>query len=185
MDFTLTSAEQKYLLATARRAIYERLDLPFEAPPELRTEALRTPCGAFVTLHLHGRLRGCIGHITAAEPLVDTVAEVAVSSAFEDPRFPPVSAAEAPLLRIEISALSPFRVVADHSEVTVGEHGVLLRKGHRSGLLLPQVATEHGWNREEFLDHTCIKAGLPVGAWRESGSRIEVFSAFVFGEGKE
>jgi AmmeMemoRadiSam system protein A len=184
VTFTLTSAEQGYLLATARRAIYEPLGLDFEAPPELATETLATPCGAFVTLHLLGRLRGCIGHITAAAPLVETVAQVAASSAFEDPRFPPVTAGEAPRLSIEISALSPFRVVLDATEVTVGEHGVLLRRGHRSGLLLPQVATEQGWDREQFLDHTCIKAGLPVGAWREPGTTIEVFSAFVFGEGK-
>ena len=185
MRFTLSTNEQRSLLITARRAIYDRLGLALAAPSFPSTEALETPCGAFVTLHLEGRLRGCIGHITATDPLALTVADVAVSSAFDDPRVPPVTAEEAPLLSIEVSALSPFRAIADPAEVTVGEHGLLLRKGNRSGLLLPQVATEHGWDREEFLDHTCLKAGLPLGAWREAGARIEVFSAFVFREAEQ
>lgn len=182
MEFTLEPEEQRLLLATARGAIYGRLRLPFEVPTVKLSDALRAECGAFVTLHKAGRLRGCIGQIAAARPLVETIAEVAVSSAFDDPRFPPVKEGEAPQLSIEISVLSPFRVVTDPEEVTVGKHGVLLRKGSRSGLLLPQVATEQGWDREELLDHTCVKAGLPMGSWRESGTRIEVFSAFVFGE---
>lgn len=182
MKLTLTPDEQRSLLDTARRAIYDRLGLTLEAPPMPSSATLETPCGAFVTLHLGGRLRGCIGHITAADPLLRTVADVAVSSAFDDPRFPPVTAGEAPRLSIEISVLSPFRAITDPADVTVGEHGLLLRKGNRSGLLLPQVATEHHWDREEFLDHTCQKAGLPLGAWREAGTRIEVFSAFVFRE---
>jgi AmmeMemoRadiSam system protein A len=182
MEFTLGPGEQKLLLAVARRAIYERLELDHELPPVPVTEALRAHRGAFVTLHLSRRLRGCIGHISASAPLLETVAEVAVSAAFDDPRFPPVTGAEAPRLHLEISVLSPFRRVTDPAEVTVGTHGVLLRKGARSGLLLPQVAAEQGWDREELLDHTCLKAGLPMGTWRERGAEIEIFSAFVFGE---
>jgi AmmeMemoRadiSam system protein A len=182
MEFTLGPQEQGLLLAVARRAIYERLGLEHPLPPVGITDALRASRGAFVTLHLSGRLRGCIGHITASAPLLETVADVAVSSAFDDPRFEPVTGAQAERLHIEISVLSPFRRVSDPAEVTVGKHGVFLRKGGRSGLLLPQVAGEQGWDREELLDHTCLKAGLPVGAWRERGAEIEIFSAFVFHE---
>ena len=182
MEFTLGPEEQRLLLATARCAIYDRLGLRFDVPAPFASEALAATCGAFVTLHKGGRLRGCIGHLSSDRPLTETVSEVAVSSAFDDPRFPPVTEEEAPRLSIEISVLSPFREISDPREVVVGTHGILMRRGGRSGLLLPQVATEQGWDREEFLDHTCLKAGLPMGSWRESGTHIEVFSAFVFGE---
>jgi AmmeMemoRadiSam system protein A len=185
MKFTLGPDEQRLLLATARKAIYRRLGLDFDAPDLPITDALREEAGAFVTLHRGGRLRGCIGHIAAEKPLHETVTEVAVSSAFDDPRFPPVTRAEAPELEIEISVLSPFRRLSTPEEIRVGEHGILLRRGHRSGLLLPQVATEQGWDRDELLDHTCLKAGLPMGSWREKGTEIEIFSAFVFSEAQE
>jgi len=182
MKFTLTRDEERCLLVTARRSIYERLGLSLDVPQPPMTESLRSACGAFVTLHKTGRLRGCIGFISSAKPLVETVAEVAQSSAFDDPRFPPVTPEEAPQLEIEVSVLSPFRPVTDANEIRVGEHGILLRRGYHSGLLLPQVATEQGWNREELLDHTCLKAGVPAGSWRESGTRLEIFSALVFRE---
>jgi AmmeMemoRadiSam system protein A len=135
-----------------------------------------------VTLKIDGKLRGCIGHITASQPLLETVRKVAWESAFEDPRFPPLTPQELPRVRIEISVLSPFQRIMDVDCIEVGVHGILVRRGGRSGLLLPQVATEEGWNREEFLDRTCRKAGLPLDAWRSPETIIEIFSATVFGE---
>ncbi len=180
-EFSLTDGEREVLLKTARASIEARLDgcrPSFPAP----TPTLMVPCGAFVTLKQGDSLRGCIGHITATSPLVETVKEMALASAFEDPRFPPLEPEELPSIRIEISVLSPFRRIEDVGEIEVGTHGILIRRGGRSGLLLPQVATEQGWDRDTFLAHTCRKAGLPEDAWRSPEARIEVFSALVFGE---
>ncbi len=146
------------------------------------TGALATPCGAFVTLRQGGELRGCIGFIAASRPLLDTVREVAVASAFEDPRFSPLRCEELERTSIEISVLSPLRQISDVSEIRTGVHGILIRRGFRSGLLLPQVATEQGWDRDTFLTHTCYKAGLPPDAWKSPETTIEIFSALVFHE---
>ena len=181
MDFSLTEAERGTLLETARRSIAARFE-GTRLPVAAATPALGTPCGAFVTLKIDGRLRGCIGHISAAAPLLETVRDVALSSAFDDPRFPPLALDEFARVTIEISVLSPFRRTRDPAEIRVGTHGILVRRGGRSGLLLPQVATEQGWGREEFLVHTCRKAGLPDEAWRDPDTSIEIFSAIVFGE---
>jgi AmmeMemoRadiSam system protein A len=180
-DFSLTEAERGTLLETARRSIAARFEGRRLPVPEA-TPALGTPCGAFVTLKREGRLRGCIGHITAAAPLIETIRDVALSSAFDDPRFPPLAPEELDRVTIEVSVLSPFRRTRDPSEIEVGTHGILVRRSGRSGLLLPQVATEQGWGREEFLAHTCRKAGLPDEAWRDPDTVIEIFSAVVFGE---
>jgi AmmeMemoRadiSam system protein A len=181
MTFELNVTDRQVLLQTAREAVTARLQgrTPCYPAP---TPVLCTRCGAFVTLKIDGALRGCIGHITAARPLIDTVREVAVSSAFEDPRFPPLTPPELPRIGIEISVLSPFEPVDNAAAVRVGLHGVLVRRGGRSGLLLPQVAEEQGWEREQLLSHTCRKAGLPPDAWRDPDTRIEVFTAIVFGE---
>jgi AmmeMemoRadiSam system protein A len=186
MSLVLTETEEKILLRTARAAIASQLD----AAPEPSSEpsaALMTPCGAFVTLHERlsdGRLelRGCIGYIEAGSPLLETVRRAARAAAFHDGRFVPVAAAELPRLEIEISVLSPLAPVRDPAEIVVGEHGIVIRSGMRSGLLLPQVATERGWDRETFLGQTCLKAGLPRQAWKEPGVAIEIFSALVFNE---
>jgi AmmeMemoRadiSam system protein A len=135
-----------------------------------------------VTLKEKGDLRGCIGHITASRALVDTVKDVALSSAFADPRFPPLRQEEWSRMRIEISVLSPFEQIADVNRIEVGVHGVMIRQGSHSGLLLPQVATEQAWDRGGFLSHTCLKAGLPADAWKWPDTRIEIFSAQVFAE---
>ncbi len=166
MTFTLTDLDKRTLLQTAREAIGSRLSCRQPCYPAA-SPALQVPCGAFVTLKERDELRGCIGHITAAEPLVETVKEVARSSAFDDPRFPP---------------LSPFVTVKDPSCIQTGVHGIMIHRGMRSGLLLPQVATEQGWDREAFLAHTCLKAGLPRDAWKSDDARIEIFTAIVFGE---
>jgi len=173
------------LLETAREAIAARLAGRPPRFPSSSSPTLSMPCGAFVTLKVRGDLRGCIGHIAACRPLVETVRETAVSSAFDDPRFPPLGLEEWPLVEIEISVLSPFELVHDPLCIAVGTHGIMVRSGHKSGLLLPQVATEQGWDREAFLAHACRKAGLPVDAWRWPQTRIEVFTASVFRESRE
>jgi len=183
MSPALTAREQATLLEVAREAIGARLThRPAVYPPA--TESLEQMHGAFVTLRVDGNLRGCIGHITACRPLVETVKEAAVSSAFSDPRFPPLSPSEWPRVTIEISVLSPF-TPAEASSIRVGEHGLMIRSGYHSGLLLPQVATEYGWDRETFLGHACRKAGLPPDAWRGPGVTIETFTAVVFHEPQE
>lgn len=182
----LTEAEKRALLRSAREAIASAFGGRQQAPPEL-TEALMQPCGAFVTLHERfaggpPELRGCIGYVESSAPLAETVRRAATAAAFHDARFPPVSAAELPRIEIEISVLSPLQRVRDIRQIVVGEHGLVVRRGMRSGLLLPQVASERGWDLETFLDHTCLKAGLPRRAWTEAGTTIEMFSALVFNE---
>lgn len=153
----------------------EKITLP-DAPSKL----LKQELGAFVTLKLNGRLRGCIGHIIGDKPLVETIAAMAKESAFGDPRFPSLSEKEFERLEIEISVLSPVTMCEDTESIVIGRHGLIIRSGPYQGLLLPQVATEWGWEREEFLDHTCQKAGLPEGCWQEQGTEIYWFEAEVF-----
>ena len=136
--------------------------------------------GAFTTLYLHGKLRGCVGYPIAILPLYRTVIETAQAAAFDDPRFRPVGLHEARDLKVSLSVMSPLKAILPE-EVEVGRHGLVVSfDGHR-GLLLPQVATEHGWDRVTFLEQTCRKAGLPANAWRE-GAVIEAFTAEVFGD---
>lgn len=181
MEFSLERAEKLLLLQTAREAIAARVERRQPLFPE-PTSALRIRCGAFVSLHKRGKLRGCIGFIAAAKPLVETVKEAAEASALQDPRFEPLGRAELQAVEIEISVLSPLRAIKSIDEIEVGRHGIILRRGLRSGLLLPQVATEYGWDREAFLTHTCYKAGLEGSCWRDADTRIEIFSAVVFSE---
>lgn len=144
---------------------------------------LRRPSGAFVTLNERGgQLRGCIGSIEPVAPLAQAVSSSAVSAAFRDPRFYPVTKEELPQLHIEVSVMSPIVPVRDVEEIEVGRDGLIVSRGSRAGLLLPQVATEYGWDRETFLRQTCVKAGLPPDCWRSPDCRIEKFSAEVFGE---
>jgi uncharacterized protein len=181
----LTPEERALLLHTARQAISDHLQGCRVAPAEPAGERLAARAGAFVSLHACGDLRGCIGTFVGRRPLVQTVQEMAVSAAFRDPRFPPLAADELGELELEISVLSPLREITDTQEIEVGRHGLYITRGLRAGVLLPQVATEYGWDREEFLAHTCMKAGLPADAWREPGTRIELFEAQVFGEEKK
>ena len=142
------------------------------------SERLLEPRGAFTTLHLEGALRGCVGYVYPVKPLCRTVAETAAAAAFNDTRFPPVTAEEAPRLKVEISVLSPLvPIVAE--DIEAGRHGLVVTLGSRRGLLLPQVAVEFGWDAATFLQETCHKAGLPPDAW-ERGAIIEAFTAEVF-----
>lgn len=182
MSAELSPAARRKLLALAREAIAARLaGRPAPSVPE--DPELLQPSGAFVTLEekSNGDLRGCIGHIAADLPLGQAVAEMAVAAAVEDGRFQPVRDGEMEDLHIEISALGPL-VPVKPEEVVVGVHGLLVRHQGKSGLLLPQVATDHQWDREAFLDFTCRKARLPAGSWRNPACEILAFTATVFGE---
>ena len=180
----LSEEQRRQLLKLARTSIEAVLD---GRAPEVRAEeyeeTLRKPAGAFVTLRTRdGDLRGCIGSIRAMEPLCRAVATSAVSAAFRDPRFFPVQREEMAILELEISVMGPIEQVLDVAEIEVGRDGLIISRGRYAGLLLPQVATEHGWDRLTFLDQTCLKAGLPPGSWRLPEARIEKFAAEVFGE---
>lgn len=178
----LTDKEKNTLLKLARDTIEAKtLGKPLPHLPQAEGSLAET-CGAFVTIHKKGRLRGCIGNMTGRGPLVRTIQEMAVASSTEDPRFDPVRPEELGDIKIEISVLSPMKRVQDVNEIEVGRHGILIRRGWQSGVLLPQVATEQGWGREEFLVNTCHKAGLPSDAWKDRHTVIEIFSAEVFGE---
>jgi AmmeMemoRadiSam system protein A len=144
-------------------------------------EILKEKMGAFVTLRKNSEdLRGCIGYIKGVLPLHQTVSEMAVQAAFHDPRFEPVRGDEWESIDVEISVLSPLRKIKSIEEIEVGVHGVFIEKGFNSGLLLPQVATENGWDRDTFVEYTCYKAGLPKDAWKSKETSIYIFSAEVF-----
>jgi len=167
------------LLHLAHDAIVSALEgreISLEPP----TPHLAEPRGAFTSLYLHGQLRGCVGYVVPVSSVYRTVAETAQAAAFEDTRFPPVTREEAPELKVELSILSPPQLVAAEA-VRVGHHGLLISMHGQRGLLLPQVPTEHGWDRITFLEQTCRKAGLPMNAWQR-GAALEAFTAEVFGE---
>lgn len=175
----LADADRAALLAHARSVIESRLGVP--SPAVQPTAAFAVPAGAFVTVRVAGELRGCIGLLDAAEPLASVVGHCAASAAFGDPRFDPVRRSELGDLVLEISVLSPLTPVPDVSAIEVGRHGLVVEQGRSRGLLLPQVAVEHGWDRDTFLRHTCRKAGLPADAWQR-GATLLYFEAVVFGE---
>ena len=147
------------------------------------TGVFARPGGAFVSIHRHGDLRGCIGHIEANEPLGKVIARCAVAACSTDPRFPPVSEAELAELDLELSLLGPLESIGGADDIEIGTHGLVVEQGWRRGLLLPQVATEWKWDCETFLAHTCQKAGLPMDAWKK-GAKLWRFEAEVFGEEK-
>jgi len=179
----LTEADRKLLLQLSRRVLEASVrgqPVPALENPSLSVQATS---GAFVTLRqCNGGLRGCIGRIITTQPLFQTVADCTVDAAAHDPRFSPVTPEELAGLRIEISVLSPVQEVRPE-EVEVGRHGLLISMGIRRGLLLPQVPKEWGWDRERFLNETCLKAGLPRDAWCH-GARVQAFTAQVFAEAR-
>jgi AmmeMemoRadiSam system protein B/AmmeMemoRadiSam system protein A len=181
--FTISADEKRQLLAIARQAIEDHLNgrqtsgpEPSKLPP-----ALRRHCGAFVTLNKQGQLRGCIGHFGEDRPLHDVVREMAIAAASEDYRFSPVTSPELSTIEIEISVLTPLRKISSIDEIQMGKHGIYIRKGARGGTFLPQVATETGWSKEEFLGHCAQdKAGIGWDGWKDA--EISVYEAIVFGE---
>ena len=176
-----SDADRGLLLRIAREAIAAHLAR--QAAPNFDVPALAArQGGAFVTLHKGGELRGCIGHVEDDESLVRVVARCAVAACSSDPRFPAVSPSELPELSIELSLLGLLESISGPSDIEIGRHGLVVEKGRRRGLLLPQVATEWGWDREQFLAQTCRKAGLALDAWTE-GAAMWRFEAEVFSEG--
>jgi len=181
----LSADARRECLFLARKTLHEFIRRQHAAVPyEPAGDELTAARGAFVTLKKDGQLRGCIGYIEAVKPLWETIVDCTISAASRDPRFPPVTPDELPDIQLEISVLSPLQPIDRMDEIVVGEHGLLIRKGFHRGLLLPQVATEYGWSRQEFLAHTCHKAGLAADAW-QSGAEISIFSADVFAEEDE
>lgn len=183
-EFKLSVPEKKFLLKIARDTIesYARdRQKPKPPPPEQVSENLKRNNGAFVSLHVRGELRGCIGIFEGRGPLYKTISEMAVSAGWQDPRFPGLDQREVGGLEIEISVLGPLRP-GRAEEIEVGRHGIYITRGSNRGVLLPQVATEYGWDRETFLSQTCLKAGLPADTWKDKGAVIEIFNAEVFNE---
>jgi hypothetical protein len=178
----LTKEERQKLLEIAKFSIREAVTGKRQFMPDVTEPHLKENCGAFVTIKERGELRGCIGYIEAVKPLYETVKDVARSAAINDYRFSPVREEELGDIELEISVLTPLKKITDINEIEVGKHGLVIRQGLNSGLLLPQVATEYGWDRDTFLQHTCMKAGLPPAAWKDKSSQIYIFSAEVFGE---
>jgi AmmeMemoRadiSam system protein A len=185
-DDALSPEERAELLRVARRSLEEHFAGRGLFRPKPKSPTLRERRGAFVTLHRGqgGDLRGCVGMMRAEESLARTVARMAVAAGTEDGRFDSVTAEELPELHIEISALGPMLPIRP-DDVEVGRHGLLISHEGRRGVLLPQVPVEHDWDRETFLDHTCLKAGLPPGTWKQEGVELLAFSAEVFGESGE
>ena len=175
--------ERRLLLRLAHEVIASSLDFDRASqrvsldPP---TSHLAEPRGAFTTLYRHSKLRGCVGQVMAFASVYRTVAETAMAAASQDTRFEPVRREELADLEISLSILSPLRPIKPE-ELEVGRHGLLISQSGYRGLLLPQVPVEHGWDRITFLQHTCLKAGLPPDAWR-SGATLEAFTAEVFGD---
>jgi uncharacterized protein len=171
--------ERQRLLAIARSAL--EAHVRGEPAPGVPPDASGTVSGVFVTIHCDGALRGCLGTMSQRVRLYEAVARLAADVATHDFRFAPLQPSELARVTIDLSVLTPTEVVADVETIEIGRDGLIVEQGHRRGLLLPQVAVEHGWDRETFLNQTCVKAGLPASAWR-SGATIRRFQAEVFGE---
>jgi AmmeMemoRadiSam system protein A len=177
----LDQDEQSFLLGLARDTIEGFLKTGKRPRPKAAPNRLSEKRGAFVTLKVDDQLRGCIGYPLPYKPLAETIVEMALAAATQDYRFPPIEVEELGRLKIEISVLTLPRPIQDSREIEVGRHGIIVSKGIAKGLLLPQVPTEYGWDRETYLRHGCLKAGLDEDEWQK-GAQIEVFEAQVFSE---
>jgi len=177
----LNSADRKLLLQLAREAITAAVTTGKIKVHEVTEARLLGPQGCFVTIKRQGALRGCIGNFSSDKPLYLLVQEMAASAATRDPRFYPMKEEDLTEFDLEISVLSPLNKISSPEEVVVGKHGLYLEKNFSRGVLLPQVALEHGWDKETFLNQTALKAGLKKDDWKE-GADIYRFTAEVFGE---
>lgn len=178
----LTNEEKRALLKIARSSIQSAIDKKPFPQREFKSDSLDQPSGVFVTLRAGGDLRGCIGYVEPFFPLAQATQEAAVKAAMEDTRFMPVTPAELTNITIEISVLSPLSELHDLKKIEIGEHGLVIDAGFRRGLLLPQVATEYKWDREQFLSHTATKAGLPPDAWKRKEVKLFTFTVEKFDE---
>lgn len=179
----LSETDRRALLELARRAITEGVLLQRPLDPIPASGVFVERRGAFVTAHVRGRLRGCIGIVEPVDPLGEIIAHCAAGAALHDPRFPPLRPEELADLEIEISLLSRLELVSA-DRIEVGRHGLLIVREGRRGLLLPQVAVEHKLTREQFLDETCRKAGVPPKSWQDPGTDIYGFTCEVFSEAR-
>jgi AmmeMemoRadiSam system protein A len=177
---SLTQAEKDELKKLAYNSLRSRFNPAYIPKLELDSEVLKDNRGAFVTLKIDGQLRGCIGLVEGIKPLYQAVIEMAQAAAFEDPRFPSLQKQEVDNIDIEISVMSPLKQIRDLNLIEVGKHGLVIRHGYHSGLLLPQVAREYNWDRITFLEQTCLKAGLPPELYTDPETEIYTFSAEVF-----
>lgn len=182
MTVNLGGEDSESLLRIARRAIEDQVRTGRYDNPAPTAEALNAYCGCFVTITRNGKLRGCIGNFRTDRPLYLEVAEMAVAAAIKDPRFHPMEMDELDRFSLEISVLSPLQKITDIHDIRIGTHGIYLEKGFQRGVLLPQVATEYGWDRTTFLRQTCRKAGLPLDAWQAPDTDIHIFSATILHE---
>ena len=169
------------LLEVAREAIFQRLQRGSVPPFSVSEPELQTHAGAFVSLHLDGDLRGCIGSLYGERPLHEVVVEMACEAATNDPRFTVLSTRELAQTDIEVSVLTPFQPIRP-DDVEVGRHGLYVIRGPRRGVLLPQVPVQYGWTREQYLQHACKKAGLPEDAYKDPETRLLAFEAEVFSD---
>ncbi|PMP97701.1 MAG: AMMECR1 domain-containing protein [Thermodesulfobacterium geofontis] len=178
----LTKEEKIYSLKLARKTLENHFaGISEKIIPPKEYKNLWEKRGVFVTLLKEGHLRGCIGTLEPIYPLYEAIQKMTLSSAFEDPRFAPLEAEELPLVEIEISVLSPLKP-GTVDEIEVGKHGVYLVKDYHRGVLLPQVPVEYGWDKKTFLEHVCLKAGLPPDCYKDSFAKIYLFTAEVFKE---
>lgn len=179
----LTEQERKQLIALARFSIESGFSPSQKSEiSSEETSILKSKAGAFVTITINNKLRGCIGYINSNEELSKTVMDAAYQAAFNDPRFEPLSESEFNNIKIEISVLSQPFSVNDYDEIIIGEHGLILEEVGRKALLLPQVAIEHNLNKEEFLSALCNKAGLYEEYWKEKKLKLKAFTATIFSE---
>ncbi|MDP4205944.1 MAG: AmmeMemoRadiSam system protein A [Bacteroidota bacterium] len=180
--FQLTNSEKEFLLRYARHTLENSFSSNKEQlPVPEEFKALQVNCGAFVSLYINEKLRGCIGTFTESAPLYRQVAEMTLAAAFRDHRFTSVDAEEIPDIKIEISVLTPLKKISSIDEIILGKHGIYLMKGNRGGTFLPQVATKTGWTVEEFLGYCAReKAGLGWDGWKDAD--IYTYEAIVFGE---
>lgn len=182
MNDFLTQKEKQDLLKLARIAIEyfvkHRQNISINDTGICITENMKKEYGAFVTLHLNGELRGCIGEIIAHGPLFEAITRRAIDAAIHDPRFPPVQTDELPFLDIEISILSPLQAISHYKEIEIGKHGIYMSKLGRGAVFLPHVASEQGWDLATTLTHLSLKAGLPPDAW-EAGASFEIFESLI------
>jgi len=179
VSFSLSQDEKKELIRLARQSVQEAVGSGSVLNYEPNMSNLKVFKGVFVTLTKKGALRGCIGFIEPIYPLCQAVIQAAYYAALEDRRFGPVTANELKDLEVEVSVLSPLTRITQTGLIQVGKHGLVIARDGRKGLLLPQVAVENGWTRDEFLEEACLKAGLPGGAWKK-GAEIHTFEALVF-----
>lgn len=179
---TFTKQEAQELIRIARTTLQDYITSDITPQFKPLTPTLEQEYGVFVTLKKKGELRGCIGYVQGFKPLYQAVVDMVIAASSEDPRFPRVTKPELENIDIEITVMTPLKQISSIDEIIVGKHGLVIKRGGRSGLLLPQVATEYNWDRKTFLEHTCWKAGLPENAWQDKETEIYIFSGTIIEE---